>query len=785
MLEGDFTKRVHQEFRTAERVAQIRHEDNLKIEGAFSTPEKPEFIAAERVSPKKPTDNLKIEDVKFTTPERPQYQKADRPVAKKPTDNLKVDAGEFKRPEKPHFVAADRQTLKKPTDNLKLEGDFTKRDRQEFRTVERVTQIRHEDNLKIEGSFTTPEKPQYRKADRVVPKKPTDNLKMEGTMAVVKKSDYGQNVESTKVVSVKGQHKSTVKSSILLGEDTSIMRTTNQINYNKSAQRSDQIIVDKAPVKDDQIKRDGAIMITTKKVTTVLAGDNRNKGDRIHKIVPNISFDNTENMIVNRQSKINVVSNIKESQVIKEGSISSITSEKIINGTTIPNGHSKTSSQVMSSDDRHMLSTIGTMRDMTSKITSDSKHISSTSGTVKDVTSQISSADNRQVSSTSGTLKESSSSTSNYQIQKSSSMTSKHHVQEHNIGTVITSQSAIDHRQSSEMINSHQHHRKNVISESSEQMSNAILTRKSADRQNESNISKGFSITGAQQRKSISNLHEQSQSSSNTGVNDRKSLSYMHRTGGRDGVDFHHSTECQLHPQQQRSTDTSSSSSHQIIGRDSGYGQDLRNYDQRIGQSRTSNSSINFGQKSKSYETEESKHQQKSISTMSATTHISTETGRSGSDLQNISSGSREGGSNMQTISSGSRGHSNMQTISSGGVGNLSNIKTHSSEYRTISSGSPSQYTTRVVSTPIAGSSSAQLHQSQNRAVRRHQATSSNIVFGGYDNDNSSAQTRFSSTSRSEYVKDSFKPCPASHIDKNHMKQTRTTKSHQFFQRDE
>lgn len=323
-----------------------------------------------------------------------------------------------------------------------------------------------------------------------------------------------------------------------------------------------------------------------------------------------------------------------------------------------------------------------------------------------------------------------------------------------------------------------QHHRKSVITENSEQMTNAILTRKSTDKQNDMTYSKGVSMTGAQQRKSIHNLHEQSQySSGNVQSTDRKSLSYIHRTGGSGaGMEHYHSSECQLHPQKSSMRSSSTSQHHQVIqgydgGHSGSYSQETRNYERSSGGhshetrnygsaggsssnqvSKTSQSSINFGQstaESRAYQSESSR--QMSSSSTSRNVHSSS-----------VTNGSSSGGGGMQTITN---------------------------EYRIISSsgGLPSsttQYSTKIVSTPTAGASSIHL-ANQNRSVRRHQATSSNIVFGGYDNNQSSSQSRFSTTTRSEYVKDTFKPCPASHLDKNHMKQTRATKSHQFYLREE
>jgi hypothetical protein len=373
------------------------------------------------------------------------------------------------------------------------------------------------------------------------------------------------------------------------------------------------------------------------------------------------------------------------------------------------------------------------------------------------------------------------------------------------------------------------HHRKNVITETTEQMNNAILTRKSTDRQNDMAYSKGLSITGAQQRKSISNLHEQNQHSSNLQSSDRKSLSYMHRTGG---TEHYHASECQLHPQ--HSTTKTSSNSYQIIqGHDSGpirgrsdtYTHELRNYEKSSGAnaSRNSQSSISFGQNESSRQMTSSNASRNVHSSSINSSHINSSSQNAaqmrsssitGSNNNNSSSlsnsnmhsssgggfhlhSSGQNGSNIHSTSTQSGSHMHSSSVSGSHMlsssKSSSNVHTSSSEYRILQSGthsspieghshSSTSSTTKGVSTPIAGASSAHL-ANQNRSVRRHQSTSSNIVFG-YDN-NASSNSRFSSTSRSEYVKDSFKPCPASHIDKNHLKQTRTTKSHQFYSREE
>jgi hypothetical protein len=129
---------------------------------------------------------------------------------------------------------------------------------------------------------------------------------------------------------------------------------------------------------------------------------------------------------------------------------------------------------------------------------------------------------------------------------------------------------------------------------------------------------------------------------------------------------------------------------------------------------------------------------------------------------QNVSnqySSSNKVVSSSHSVDGGQCALHQMSSTSSTG---LSSREHHSTSSKIYSSSSPSTQTRYM-----SPSSSAAIKN-------RH--TTSNISFG-----DSSSGSNFSSAYKTEYVKTQYKPCPASLIDKNHLKQTRTSKSHKFF----
>ncbi|EZA48960.1 hypothetical protein X777_12406 [Ooceraea biroi] len=220
--EGEFERPKPEEFKPAERPTVKKPHDNLKPEGEFvSRPkdeaprkEKKPVGPAERRSPIKHSDNLKPEG-DFERPKHDKYQPAERPQVKKPSDNLRPEGrspikhpdnlhpeGDFVgRPKKDTPLKGDRADVKKPRDNLRPEGEFAKRTPKKVEPAERRSPIKHEDNLHPEGDFYMIPKDDFtpKRGDRSPVKKPQDNLRPEGEMDISPKDDYkhvnGERVE--------------------------------------------------------------------------------------------------------------------------------------------------------------------------------------------------------------------------------------------------------------------------------------------------------------------------------------------------------------------------------------------------------------------------------------------------------------------------------------------------------------------------------------------------------------------------------------------------------------
>lgn len=348
-------------FKPAERPKQIRPTDNLHTEGQFATPEKQKFVPAERPKQVKPIDNLKTEG-DFYTPEKPKFSPAERPKQVIPTDNLKTE-GDFQRPTKDIFKPAERPKQVKPTDNLRSEGDFYSPDKPKFVPAERPKQIRPTDNLKTEGKFDVPTKDTFKPAERPKQVKPVDNLKMTGdfegrrkTQEVVTKVDRVQikkhedqlklhdgKMETTttsqstfktvtpvkKDIVVDRTRKDRTKSNITLGSDTSILRTTNQMNYNTITTQKDQRTVTDKSSTDDKRIRDGTLAITTVKITTVL--ENEKDHTPVREVVRRAGETNEreevrrttmQTNVTNRKNIVNQTNIVNESTTTAQKSLS-------------------------------------------------------------------------------------------------------------------------------------------------------------------------------------------------------------------------------------------------------------------------------------------------------------------------------------------------------------------------------------------------------------------------------------------------------------------------------
>lgn len=358
----------------AEKRSPIKHDDNLKIgEGKFMTPEIVKYQPVERPKQVKPKDNLKPEG-SFDKPEKPKYQPAERPKQVKPQDNLKPE-GSFDAPKKPKYQPAERPKQVKPTDNLTTgDGKFVTPDKAKYQPAERPKQVKPKDNLKPEGSFDKPEKPGYRPAERAKPVKPVDNLRTgEGDFERRQKTDIVHTkIERTEVKKHRDQislnegkmetdttssttfkkqpiqrhvvedivKKQKMRSNITLGDDTTILRTTNQMNFNTITTQKDRRVEKTTDVSDSNRIRDGTIAITTMKVTTVL--ENEKDHTPIKQVIRKGGQSNVREEVIHHTTDSDV---INRKNVINEQHHVNEVNENVTNKRYIVNQHDVNSSQ--------------------------------------------------------------------------------------------------------------------------------------------------------------------------------------------------------------------------------------------------------------------------------------------------------------------------------------------------------------------------------------------------------------------------------------------------------
>lgn len=182
-LQDKFTQREVTEFKGAQKVQQVIHEDNLKVTGDFAQRERHEIVNVERVTPKIPKDNLHVSQDTFVKREQHQVvQTVERAVIKKHEDNLKIEKVPLDVPDRKEFTPVqDRPTRVIHEDNLKLTGEFAQREHQQVMSVERVTPRIPKDNLQVsQDSFSKREVKEVNQVDRATRVVHEDNLKMTG-----------------------------------------------------------------------------------------------------------------------------------------------------------------------------------------------------------------------------------------------------------------------------------------------------------------------------------------------------------------------------------------------------------------------------------------------------------------------------------------------------------------------------------------------------------------------------------------------------------------------------
>lgn len=321
--EGKFAQPEKPKYQPAERPKQIKPQDNLKPEGSFDKHDKPKYQPGERPKQVKPTDNLKTGEGKFVTPDKGKYQPAERPKQVKPQDNLKTE-GSFDKPEKPKYQPGERPKQVKPQDNLKPEGSFDKQEKPGFRPAERVKPVKPVDNLRTgEGEFEGRRKTDtvYSKIERTEVKKHRDQISLnEGKMETDTTSSTTfkkQPVQRHVVEDIVKKQK--MRSNITLGDDTTILRTTNQMNFDTVTSQKDQRVEKTTDVTDANRIRDGTIAITTMKVTTVLETEKDHTPIKqvIHKggktnIREEVVHQTSDSDVINRKNIVNEQYHVNE-----------------------------------------------------------------------------------------------------------------------------------------------------------------------------------------------------------------------------------------------------------------------------------------------------------------------------------------------------------------------------------------------------------------------------------------------------------------------------------------
>ncbi|XP_031631777.1 uncharacterized protein LOC116346019 [Contarinia nasturtii] len=407
--QGKFVTPEKQKYQPVERPKQVKPTDNLKTgQGEFVTREKTKYIPGDRPKQVKPTDNLKTGEGDFVAPEKNKYIPADRPKQVKPTDNLKTGEGDFTVPEKTHPRGpAEKRTPIKHDDNLKTgEGKFITPEKPKYQPVERPKQIKPQDNLKSnEGTFEKPQKPGFKPAERAKPVKPVDNLKTgEGEFEGRRKIDTIQTTKVDRVVVKKHTDQITLnegrmetdttssttfkkqpvqrnvvedivkkqkmRSNITLGDDTTILRTTNQMNYNTITTHKDERVEKQTDVTDTNRLRDGTIAITTMKVTTIL--ENEKDHTPIKEVIRKAGTTNVREEVVRKTTDSDVINRqniVKEQHHVNEVNQNVVNKRYVVNQRDVNNLQSIESRKIMNQSQITMGDTASTTQRTTTNDT--------------------------------------------------------------------------------------------------------------------------------------------------------------------------------------------------------------------------------------------------------------------------------------------------------------------------------------------------------------------------------------------------------------------------------
>ncbi|XP_020289920.1 titin isoform X3 [Pseudomyrmex gracilis] len=532
-----------------ERVAVRRHEDNLRMEGQMdihrSRDDYKKITRMEKVDIKKHEDSLKMEGEFIDVRRKDDYThvaRGERMPIKKHPDHLRPE-GDFYRPQKTVVGPAEKRTPIKHPDHLKPEGDFVGRPRDDF-TPKRVTRaevVRREDNLKMTGDFegTTSHKSTYTvvRGERADIKSHEDNLKLSSATMETKTTNRDTYTPSKQELSLAGKtvnRRKHMESSFTLGDDTTVMTTTNQRNYNTYTRRTGKDVAAKMSQMESDSRKtvesqtDGSVVTTVRRTTTsATQSDQKVANAQTHqqtqfvvdrRVTQPIDGPSSGLQPVDSQKLTSVISNQHHEQHKRTHSSEQhlrsqnvMQTRRSVEDRSITEGlhhrgqivrGEETSRQVVESDEHRQHKQQHTERhhqEVSKRDYVNTQHMES-----------------RQRSAT------------KQHEQHTISSQARYHSTSPEFRQMINGQTSTESSQVDSVANK-SHHRKNVISSSSADISNAVLHRRGATTSTEALHT--ISSTAADQRKSISNLAESGQYISNSSQSsDRRSLTSLHRS---------------------------------------------------------------------------------------------------------------------------------------------------------------------------------------------------------------------------------------------------------------
>ncbi|XP_011864756.1 PREDICTED: uncharacterized protein LOC105560330 [Vollenhovia emeryi] len=530
-----------------EKVDVKRHEDNLRMEGEFIDVRRKDdyvHVVGERVPIKRHPDNLRPEG-DFDRPQKTVIGLAEKRSPIKHPDNLKPE-GDFQRRTPEKIGPGERRSPIRHADNLKPEGDFIGRPRDDFtpKRAERAEVVKREDNLKMTGGFegTTSHKSTYTvvRGERADIKSHEDNLKIStGTMETktTSRDTYTPSKYEPSPAGKPVNRRRHMESSISLGDDTTMMTTTNQRNYNTYTRRTgkdvaakmSQMESDTRKTMESQTLADGAVVTTVRRTTASAQSDQRAAQSVAHHqqtqyvtdrraAQPNDVSPSGLQPVDSRRTTSQLVSNQHHEQRthLNEQHFRSqnMQSRRTIEDRSFTEGLNR--GQIVRGEDTSRYAIDATHGDLhRQQQQQQQQHYAHHQEMTKRDYVNAQHMESRQRSATKQHEQHTLSSQARY---NSNSPEFRQSINGQNV-----------ERSQVDSATKFGHHRKNVISSSSADVNNAVLHRRGAASSTEALHT--ISSTAADQRKSISNLAESGQYISNsTQSNDRRSFTSLHRT---------------------------------------------------------------------------------------------------------------------------------------------------------------------------------------------------------------------------------------------------------------